>query len=194
MRLIALVACLAVGLLVGGFASAQPLDLLGFTRPPAAVVGIPKAHPAPRQVRLGKYPARTIVINTSERKLYLVLPGGGVRTYPIGVGRDGFTGAGTTVIGDKKEWPEWTPPAAMLKREPHLPRHMAGGPNNPLGARALYLHWPNGRGDTQYRIHGSNNARSIGFAMSSGCFRMLNEDVIDLHRRVAVGATVVVLR
>ena len=128
----------------------------------------------------------TIIIKTAERRLYLVLENGKALRYGIGVGRDGFRWAGVHTVSTKREWPEWTPPDQMLKRRPDLPRHMEGGPENPLGARAMYL------GSTLYRIHGSNEEETIGEANSSGCFRMTNTDVIDLYDRVKVGATVVV--
>jgi lipoprotein-anchoring transpeptidase ErfK/SrfK len=134
----------------------------------------------------GNYAPGTIYINTAERRLYLVLGGGQALRYGIGVGRDGFRWGGTHRISAKKEWPGWTPPSQMLRRRPDLPRHMAGGVDNPLGARAMYL------GSTLYRIHGSNEPETIGQAVSSGCFRMTNEDVTDLYSRVNVGATVVV--
>ncbi len=108
--------------------------------------------------------------------------------YGIGVGREGFTWSGSSEITAKREWPDWTPPDDMLRRKPELPRHMAGGPANPLGARAMYL------GDTLYRIHGSNEPDTIGTAASSGCIRMTNDDVIDLYNRVRIGTKVVVLR
>ena len=130
----------------------------------------------------------TIVINTSERRLYFVLPDGKAMRYGVGVGRPGFDWAGAQTITRKAEWPSWTPPSQMLKRRPDLPRFMPGGPENPLGARAMYL------GSTLYRIHGSNEPETIGQAVSSGCIRMLNEDVIDLYSRVALGTKVVVLR
>ena len=133
-----------------------------------------------------EYAPGTIVVNTAERRLYLVLPNGQALRYGIGVGRDGFRWSGIHRISAKKEWPGWTPPSQMLARRPDLPRHMAGGITNPLGARALYL------GSTLYRIHGSNEPETIGQAVSSGCFRMTNEDVTDLYNRVSVGATVVV--
>ncbi len=136
------------------------------------------------------YPAHyapgTIVINTAERRLYLVLGNGEALRYGIGVGRDGFRWGGVHRVTAKKEWPSWTPPSQMLARRPDLPRHMVGGIDNPLGARALYL------GSTLYRIHGSNEPETIGQAVSSGCFRMTNEDVTDLYSRVSVGTTVVV--
>ena len=134
----------------------------------------------------GSYAPGTIYINTAERRLYLVLANGQALRYGIGVGRDGFRWSGTHRITAKKEWPSWTPPAQMLRRRPDLPRHMAGGLDNPLGARAMYL------GSTLYRIHGSNEPETIGQAVSSGCFRMTNEDVTDLYSRVSVGTTVVV--
>ena len=129
----------------------------------------------------------TIIINTEERFLYLIQDNGAAIRYGIGVGRPGFTWAGIHHISSKREWPDWTPPEQMLKRRPDLPRHMEGGPDNPLGARAMYL------GSTLYRIHGSNEPWTIGTAVSSGCIRMRNEDVIDLYQRVRVGTKVVVI-
>jgi lipoprotein-anchoring transpeptidase ErfK/SrfK len=134
------------------------------------------------------YAPGTVVINTTERRLYLVLGGGQALRYGIGVGRVGFTWAGVTRVSAKKEWPGWTPPAEMIRRRPDLPHHMKGGVDNPLGARAMYL------GSSLYRIHGSNEPETIGQAVSSGCFRMTNEDVVDLYGRVSIGAKVVVLR
>jgi lipoprotein-anchoring transpeptidase ErfK/SrfK len=128
----------------------------------------------------------TIVINTAERKLYLVEEGGSALQYGVGVGRIGFTWKGTHRITAKKEWPAWTPPPEMRRRVRGLPAHMEGGIENPLGARAMYL------GSTLYRIHGSNEPETIGQAVSSGCFRMTNDDVQDLYGRVAVGTTVIV--
>ena len=136
----------------------------------------------------GQYRPGTIVINTLERRLYLVTAPGQALRYGIGVGRVGFTWAGTRSVSMKREWPDWTPPSQMLRRRPDLPRHMVGGIDNPLGARAIYL------GSSLYRIHGSNEPETIGQAVSSGCFRMTNEDVVDLYDRVRVGATVVVQR
>jgi lipoprotein-anchoring transpeptidase ErfK/SrfK len=135
-----------------------------------------------------KYAPGTIVVNTTERRLYLVLSDAQAIRYGIGVGRIGFTWQGTTMVAQKREWPGWTPPAQMRARRPGLPGHMKGGPDNPLGARAMYL------GASLYRIHGSNEPETIGQAVSSGCFRLTNEDVIDLYDRVRVGAKVVVLR
>jgi lipoprotein-anchoring transpeptidase ErfK/SrfK len=135
----------------------------------------------------GKEAPGTIIINTPERLLYLVEGGNRALRYGIGVGRPGFTWAGVHSVTSKREWPDWTPPDDMLKRRPDLPRHMEGGPENPLGARAMYL------GSTLYRIHGSNEPWTIGTQVSSGCIRMRNEDVIDLYDRVKVGAKVVVI-
>ena len=129
----------------------------------------------------------TIVIDTPRRFLYLVQEDGKAVRYGIGVGRPGFTWAGVHNVTAKREWPDWRPPDEMLKRRPDLPRYMAGGPENPLGARAMYL------GNTLYRIHGSNEPWTIGTQVSSGCIRMRNEDVIDLYDRVKVGAKVVVI-
>jgi len=134
----------------------------------------------------GNYAPGTIIVNTAERRLYFVTGHGEAIRYGIGVGRDGFRWGGVHKISAKKEWPEWTPPSQMLRRRPDLPRHMKGGEENPLGARALYL------GSTLYRIHGSNEPETIGQAVSSGCFRMVNDDVIDLYNRASVGATVIV--
>ncbi|MGB3864306.1 MAG: L,D-transpeptidase, partial [Xanthobacteraceae bacterium] len=135
----------------------------------------------------GKERPGTIVVDTPNKFLYLVQPGGSALRYGIGVGRPGFTWSGVKAITAKKEWPSWTPPTEMLKRRPDLPRFMEGGPENPLGARAMYL------GSSLYRIHGSNEPWTIGTNVSSGCIRMRNEDVIDLYGRVNVGARVVVI-
>jgi lipoprotein-anchoring transpeptidase ErfK/SrfK len=135
----------------------------------------------------GRHKPGTIVIDTPNRFLYLVQPGGRAIRYGIGVGRPGFAWAGMKSVSMKREWPDWRPPKEMLKRRPDLPRHMPGGPDNPLGARALYL------GSSLYRIHGTNEPHTIGRAVSSGCIRMLNEDVIDLYERVKVGTRVVVI-
>ena len=130
----------------------------------------------------------TIVISTSQRRLYFVLGNGQAIQYGVGVGRPGFTWTGTKTVSMKREWPAWSPPAAMLRRRPDLPRYMPGGLGNPLGARALYL------GSSMYRIHGSNEPETIGYAVSSGCIRMTNADVVDLYNRTRIGTKVVVLR
>jgi lipoprotein-anchoring transpeptidase ErfK/SrfK len=128
----------------------------------------------------------TIVVHTSERFLYVVQPNGRALRYGIGVGRDGFQWQGLLRITRKQEWPDWTPPPEMIERQPYLPRFMAGGPGNPMGARALYL------GATVYRIHGTNQPLTIGKAVSSGCFRLANPDVADLYDRIPLGTKVIV--
>ncbi|MBD8905495.1 L,D-transpeptidase [Methylorubrum zatmanii] len=128
-----------------------------------------------------------IVIDTNAKFLYLIQPAGQAIRYGIGVGRPGFVWTGTKTITAKREWPDWTPPAEMLRRRPDLPRHMAGGPGNPLGARAMYL------GTSLFRIHGTNEPHTIGQNVSSGCIRMMNEDVIDLYERTSVGTRVEVI-
>jgi len=134
----------------------------------------------------GNYKPGSIFINTAERRLYFMLGDGQALRYGIGVGRDGFRWSGVHKVSAKKEWPDWTPPPQMLRRRPDLPRFMKGGEDNPLGARAMYL------GSSLYRIHGSNEPETIGQAVSSGCFRMTNADVVDLYNRVQLGATVIV--
>ena len=205
---IRLVPILLAGLFACGTASAGPLAPVPAPRqspaPPGSYSGAP-AEPYygqsddgepqaldPRYLKQevsydGKEAPGTIIINTPERLLYLVEGNGRALRYGIGVGRPGFTWAGVHTVSNKREWPDWTPPDDMLKRRPDLPRHMEGGPENPLGARAMYL------GSTLYRIHGSNEPWTIGTAVSSGCIRMRNEDVIDLYSRVKVGAKVVVI-
>ncbi len=134
----------------------------------------------------GPHGAGTVVIDTEQKFLYLIEGGGRATRYGIGVGRPGFEWAGVKSITRKAEWPAWTPPQQMLRRRPDLPRHMVGGPENPLGARAMYL------GSSLYRIHGTNEPHTIGQAVSSGCIRMTNEDVTDLYERVRVGTRVIV--
>jgi len=131
--------------------------------------------------------AGQIVIDTNAKYLYLIQPEGRAIRYGIGVGRPGFVWTGAKTISAKREWPDWTPPAEMLRRRPDLPRHMVGGPENPLGARAMYL------GTSLYRIHGTNEPHTIGQNVSSGCIRMMNEDVIDLYERTPVGTRVEVI-
>ena len=141
--------------------------------------------------RIVNYPSTqtpgTVVVDTQNTYLYYVIAGGKAIRYGIGVGREGFTWSGVKTVGQKSEWPDWIPPAEMIQRQPYLPRFMAGGPQNPLGARALYL------SGTLYRIHGTNAPSTIGKHVSSGCIRMLNEDVIDLYARVSIGTKIVVL-
>lgn len=160
---------------------------------PAPRVETPKAADAPgRLVRqvvdyVSHQTPGTVIIDTGNTFLYLVLNDGQAMRYGIGVGRKGFTWSGEQAVARKTEWPDWRPPAEMLSRQPYLPRFMAGGPGNPLGARAMYL------GETEYRIHGTNKPDTIGKRVSSGCIRLTNEDVMDLYERVKVGAKVIVL-
>jgi len=153
--------------------------------------GPPQELPANLQKQLvdfkTKEPAGTIIIDTPHTYLYLIIGHGKAIRYGIGVGREGFTWSGTERVSKMKEWPDWFPPAEMIERQPYLPRMMAGGPGNPLGARALYL------GHTLYRIHGTNQPSTIGKTVSSGCIRLLNKDIEDLYSRVQVGNRVVVL-
>ena len=135
-----------------------------------------------------KHAPGTIIVNTKERYLYFVLGEGKALRYTIGVGREGRAFSGTSTISAKREWPDWSPTPNIKKEQPDLPNHMKGGENNPLGARALYL------GSTMYRIHGTNEPWKIGDAVSSGCIRLINEDVIDLYDRAKIGATVIVRR
>ena len=135
----------------------------------------------------GNEAAGTVIVDTAHTYLYLILGGGKAMRYGIGVGREGFTWSGTQTITKKAEWPDWTPPPEMIARQPYLPRQMAGGPGNPLGARAMYL------GGTVYRIHGTNAPETIGTHVSSGCLRLTNEDVSDLYSRVNIGTKVIVL-
>ncbi|HVX99593.1 MAG TPA: L,D-transpeptidase [Pseudorhodoplanes sp.] len=180
-------------------ASAQTFAFAPVTDPGAAFQQVmPEEDVAPAQAprqelrrqivpyATGEAPG-TIVIDTPNTFLYYVLGSGRAIRYGIGVGREGFTWAGVRTIERKTEWPDWYPPAEMIGRQPYLPRMMAGGPGNPLGARAMYL------AGTVYRIHGTNAPDTIGRQVSSGCIRMLNEDVIDLYQRVQVGTKVVVL-
>ncbi|MGC5778591.1 L,D-transpeptidase [Methylobacterium sp. NFXW15] len=134
----------------------------------------------------GKEKPGTVVVSTRQRRLYYVLGGGAAVRYGVGVGREGFSWSGVKTVSMKKEWPDWRPPQQMLARRPDLPRYMAGGQDNPLGARAMYL------GSSLYRIHGSNEPETMGAAVSSGCIRMTNKDVVDLYDRVKVGTKVVV--
>ena len=162
-----------------------------FSRGPLAdFLNIFVQQPVPRQVVAwhGGHGRGTVVISTTRRRLYYVLGNGQAIQYGVGVGRQGFTWSGTKSVSMKREWPEWRPPAQMLRRRPDLPRYMRGGIDNPLGARAIYL------GSSLYRIHGSNEPDTIGAAVSSGCIRMTNRDVIDLYERVRIGTRVVVLR
>jgi lipoprotein-anchoring transpeptidase ErfK/SrfK len=154
----------------------------------ASATGKVRGSSIPREIVAysGEFKPGTIIVETSERRLYFVLPDGQAVRYGIGVGRDGFRWSGRHRVTRKAEWPGWTPPPAMRKRIPDLPAYMEGGPNNPLGARAIYI------GSTLYRLHGTSEPWTIGQAVSSGCIRLTNEDVIDLYDRVKIGDTVVV--
>ena len=179
----------AVTLLAAGHAQAQSFDFMGGPDfGGGRYFGGGGSGPIPRTTVYfnSRYAPGTIVVNTAERRLYLVLPNGQALRYGIGVGRDGFRWQGLVKITQKKEWPDWTPPEEMIQRQPYLPRWMAGGPGNPLGARAMYL------GNTVYRIHGTNQPQTIGTAVSSGCFRLTNPDVSDLYDRIPVGTKVII--
>ena len=209
-RLNSRLAAAAIGALaIGAFAfsssaAAAPVQLFPFFAPPPAQYAPPPVQAAPSEDEgtVAEMPARlkrqivnyatreapgTIIIDTPNTYLYLVLGGGQAIRYGIGVGREGFTWSGVQTIAKKAEWPDWTPPPEMIARQPYLPRQMAGGPGNPLGARAMYL------GGTIYRIHGTNAPHTIGTRVSSGCLRLTNEDVTDLYSRVNVGTKVIVL-
>jgi lipoprotein-anchoring transpeptidase ErfK/SrfK len=197
-------AALAIGAVAfSGTAAAAPLPLFPFIMTPPAQPAPPtQAAPSEDRGAVIEMPSRlkrqivsyatreapgTVIIDTPNTYLYYVLGGGQAIRYGIGVGRDGFTWSGTQSVTKKAEWPDWTPPPEMIARQPYLPRHMAGGPGNPLGARAMYL------GGTVYRIHGTNAPETIGTRVSSGCIRLTNEDVADLYSRVNVGTRVIVL-
>lgn len=165
--------------------------LFSSQRPMDATDDVPANYPSDLRRQVIAYrtkaAAGTVIIDTAQTYLYFVLGDGKAIRYGIGVGRDGFTWSGTQSVTRKAEWPDWKPPQEMIARQPYLPRFMAGGEGNPLGARAIYL------GDTMYRIHGTNMPATIGQKVSSGCIRMLNADVIDLYKRVQVGTKVVIL-
>jgi lipoprotein-anchoring transpeptidase ErfK/SrfK len=191
-RTIGLLFTIIVGTLVGiGGANSTPFlsqnsgQVWSLQTPFGIVYGV-----IPREVV--DYPtariAGTIVVNTSQRRLYYVLGGGKAVRYGIAVGMEGYAWSGVSTVTAKREWPDWTPTPGELQRFPNLPRHMAGGTDNPLGARALYL------GDTLYRIHGTNEPWKLGGGVSSGCIRMSNDDIIDLYNRARIGATVIVQR
>ena len=207
-KFLKLICCSLTALIVPalshGPAAAQDMFMFTFMRPPVLSQPAPQATedqqadenenaqlPTRLQRRIVDYPTReaadTIIIDTPNTFLYYVLGNGKAIRYGIGVGRQGFTWSGVKSIIRKTEWPDWYPPAEMIKRQPYLPRMVAGGPGNPLGARAMYI------GGTEYRIHGTNDATSIGKYVSSGCIRLTNDNVIDLYNRVKLGAKVIVL-
>jgi lipoprotein-anchoring transpeptidase ErfK/SrfK len=182
---------IAAMVMSAGFAAPAIAEIDPLTRQPLLTnpEGFkPQATAIPREIVTynSKYSPGTILVDTRERRLYFVLSSTQAVRYGVGVGRPGFEWSGTKNITRKAEWPSWTPPSQMLKRRPDLPRFMPGGPENPMGARALYL------GSSLYRIHGSNEPETIGQAVSSGCIRMMNSDVIDLYERVKLGAKVYV--
>ena len=192
-----------IATLSGGVANAEPLFAY-LDQPEAQVLVEPQVDqfvpadqaedvqlPARLQRQIVDYATKeapgTVIVDTPHTYLYLVLGSGKAMRYGIGVGREGFTWSGVKQVARKAEWPDWYPPAAMLARQPYLPRMTAGGPGNPLGARAMYI------GGTEYRIHGTNDPTTIGKRVSSGCIRLTNEDVKDLYERVKIGAKVIVL-
>ena len=189
MRLVGLFAIIIVSSLLGTFGanSAPPASVSGqvwsFQTPLGIIYGIipheEVDYPSTR-------PAGTIIVNTSQRRLYYLLGGGRAIRYGIAVGMEGYGWSGVSTVAAKREWPDWTPTPDILRRFPNLPRHMVGGRDNPLGARALYL------GDTLYRIHGTNEPWKLGGNVSSGCIRLSNDDIIDLYNRARIGATVIV--
>jgi lipoprotein-anchoring transpeptidase ErfK/SrfK len=186
-------ALLAAAVMWSALASAQSMQSIPYYAPTTTAAADDDVSEAPAHLQrqtvnyAGAEAPGTIIIDTPNTYLYYVLGGGKAIRYGIGVGREGFTWSGVKTVERKSEWPDWIPPAEMLERQPYLPRFMAGGPGNPLGARAMYL------AGTVYRIHGTNQPSSIGKRVSSGCIRMVNDDVIDLYSRVNVGTKVVVL-
>jgi lipoprotein-anchoring transpeptidase ErfK/SrfK len=193
------IAAAFAGALFATAASGNPLFLFppmqhsyeapGVTAPRGEDEGVADQSRFKRQIVDYRTPeaAGTVIIDTPHTYLYYVLGNGKAIRYGIGVGREGFTWSGTQTVTKKAEWPDWTPPTEMIERQPYLPRFMAGGPTNPLGARAMYL------GGTVYRIHGTNAPSTIGTRVSSGCIRLVNDDVIDLYSRVNVGTKVIVM-
>ena len=191
--------CCAVAFSCWPASAQQFTEMFTFTRPPALTEPAPQVTienenlqlPVHLRKQIVDYPTReqaeTIIIDTSHTFLYYVLGNGKAIRYGICVGREGFTWSGVRWVERKIEWPDWHPPAEMIARQPYLPRMVAGGPGNPLGARALYI------ANTQYRIHGTNDPTSIGKHVSSGCIRLTNDNIIDLYNRVRVGAKVIVL-
>jgi lipoprotein-anchoring transpeptidase ErfK/SrfK len=198
LKTVAAIATFVAATAISTAASANPFEaMFGRHREPVATPayanpnddGVELRSDLKRQVvnyRTTEAPG-TIVVDTPNTFLYLVMPGGKAMRYGIGVGREGFTWSGVKTVERKAEWPDWTPPPEMIARQPYLPRFVAGGPTNPLGARAMYL------SGSVYRIHGTNAPSTIGGRVSSGCIRMVNEDVTDLYSRVQVGTKVVVL-
>ena len=194
MRLVGLFAIIIVSSLLGTFgANSAPKvaaaslsgQVWSFQTPLGIVYGI---IPREEVDYPNTHPAGTIIVNTSQRRLYYLVGGGRAIRYGIAVGMEGYGWSGVSTVAAKREWPDWTPTPDILRRFPNLPRHMVGGRDNPLGARALYL------GDTLYRIHGTNEPWKLGGNVSSGCIRLSNDDIIDLYNRTRIGATVIVQR
>jgi lipoprotein-anchoring transpeptidase ErfK/SrfK len=192
LRLLSIPAGVMLGLMaIADSAVAQPGRSMAIDDQPGVVPDprderLPAAYQRQAVFYRTSEPAGTIIVDTADRYLYLVQGNNRAIRYGIGVGREGFQWQGLLKVTRKAEWPDWTPPPEMIQRQPYLPRFMAGGPGNPMGARALYL------GATIYRIHGTNQPQTIGSAVSSGCFRLVNDDVADLYARVPVGTKVVV--
>ena len=192
LRLLAIPVGATLGLMtIADSALAQPGRTMAIEEQPGVVPSardeqLPAAFQRQAVFYRTNEPAGTIIVDTADRYLYLIQGNNRAMRYGIGVGREGFQWQGLLKITRKAEWPDWTPPPEMIARQPYLPRFMAGGPGNPMGARALYL------GATIYRIHGTNQPQTIGSAVSSGCFRLVNDDVADLYARVPVGTKVVV--
>jgi lipoprotein-anchoring transpeptidase ErfK/SrfK len=190
-RLVSLAVLVAAMLGATPHAFAQGREMMNIGDQPGYVPSEAEEDLSPEYKRTAVFyrttePPGTIIISTSDRFLYLIQGNGRALRYGIGVGREGFQWQGLQKITRKQEWPDWTPPPEMIARQPYLPRFMAGGPGNPMGARALYL------GTTVYRIHGTNQPQTIGSAVSSGCFRLVNADITDLYDRVPVGTKVIV--
>src|SRR5688572_16905057 len=192
LRLLSIAAGVMLGLVaIADSAVAQPGRSMAIDDQPGVVPDprderLPAAYQRQAVFYRTNEPAGTIIVDTADRYLYLVQGNNRAIRYGIGVGREGFQWQGLLRISRKAEWPDWTPPPEMIQRQPYLPRFMAGGPGNPMGARALYL------GATIYRIHGTNQPHTIGSAVSSGCFRLVNPEVIDLYERIPVGTKVIV--
>ncbi len=197
LRTVAAIATVVAATAISTTASANPFDFFNANREPVQATAYANPTEDTSELRADlrrqvvNYPSNeapgTIIIDTPHTYLYFVMGGGKAMRYGIGVGREGFTWSGVKTVERKAEWPDWTPPPEMIQRQPYLPRFVAGGPTNPLGARAMYL------SGSVYRIHGTNAPSTIGGRVSSGCIRMVNDDVTDLYNRVHVGSKVIVL-
>jgi lipoprotein-anchoring transpeptidase ErfK/SrfK len=197
LKTVAAIATVVAATVISTQASANPFDFLNTNRQPSQATAYASPNEDTSELRADlrrqvvNYPSNeapgTIIVDTPHTYLYFVMGGGKAMRYGIGVGREGFTWSGVKTVERKAEWPDWTPPPEMIQRQPYLPRFVAGGPSNPLGARAMYL------SGSVYRIHGTNAPSTIGGQVSSGCIRMVNDDVIDLYSRVHVGTKVIVM-